>query len=134
MFGRNKASKRDTRVAELLEVVQAQQPPQSPQQFGPQGISYGAEGDPPSGGFGMGGQTNIQVVGNASPEQIAAALAKAQEVLGHLGQRGGFPVRGAALANPDTVAQLQHLASLHAQGALTNEEFAAQTRQLIDGQ
>ncbi len=131
MFGRNKEGKRAARAAMLGAVVEARHQQKAMQPFGSQGISYGGEGDP---GFGMGGQTSFQVVGNASPEQMATALARVQEFLGQMGAQGGLPAGTGLLSNPDTVAQLQHLAARHTQGELTNEEFAAQARQLMSGQ
>jgi hypothetical protein len=138
MFGHHKESKKDTEAAELLAAVRAGKLV-SPPAFGapgsPSGVSFGAEDDPnaPS-GFPLGG-TNIQVMGNANPEQIQAALARAQEVLGQMMANGGqLPAGMAHLANPDTVSQLERLATLHAQGALTDEEFQAQKRHLLSGQ
>jgi hypothetical protein len=43
---------------------------------------------------------------------------------------GGSPP--ATPAAPDTVDQLERLAALHAQGVLTDEEFAAQKARILE--
>jgi len=67
MFGRNKGAKQTAEAAALMAEVQAGQfePPSGGVS---QGVSYGGEGDPnPMAGLGLGGQTNVEVFGNASP-------------------------------------------------------------------
>jgi hypothetical protein len=85
-------------------------------------------------GFGLGGQSNVEVFGNASPEQLQAALSRAQEVLGQMGAGGNqLPPGLAHLADPATMAQLQQLAAKHAQGGISAEELAELKRHLLAG-
>ena len=135
MFGRNKGAKQSAEAAQLMAEVQAGQfePPSGGVS---QGVSYGAEGDPnPLAGLGLGGPTNVQVFGNASPEQLQLALAKAQEALSLMAANGTrLPPHLAHLADPATIAKLQQLASQHAQGSISPEELAELKRHLLAGQ
>jgi hypothetical protein len=93
---------------------------------------------------------HIQVVGNASPEQVKQAMDMAERFMnadldGDGKVAGGEPAQGvspmagvlgtmgarAALAPTDVVGQLERLAKLHETGALTDEEFAAQKAKLL---
>jgi hypothetical protein len=98
------------------------------------------------------GKPNVQVVGNASPEQIKQAYEMAErfmnsdldgdgKVAGGAAAPGASPLAGmlGALgttpqpAGADVVTQLERLAKLHETGALTEEEFAAEKKKLIGG-
>lgn len=107
----------------------------------------------------LSGHPSIQVVGNASPEQVQAAMEAAERfmnadldgdgrVAGGAAAPGasglasllsslntglaGVPQAAAAPApEPDMVSQLERLAKLHDSGALTDEEFATEKGKLI---
>jgi hypothetical protein len=95
------------------------------------------------------------VIGNADPERVKAAMAKAEQALGidldGDGVVGGVtnppaatPIPGAPAPTAPastgapaptggTIAALEQLAALHDRGALTDEEFAAQKQKLLAG-
>jgi hypothetical protein len=55
---------------------------------------------------------------------VSGAVARKQEEK-HAGQQAAAAPAPAAAATDDTTAKLQQLAALHAQGVLTDDEFAA---------
>ena len=58
----------------------------------------------------------------------------ARRQMGMYGDQGGgeeSPAEPAASADPDPMEQLERLATLHKEGALTDEEFAAQKAKLL---
>ena len=55
----------------------------------------------------------------------------AQDDYGYEQQQQAPPPAAAAPAGPDPIEQLKQLGELHAQGVLTDEEFAAQKAKLL---
>ena len=65
-------------------------------------------------------------------ENIEAQLARASaQIQGNV--QGFGPASGGAGGGNDAVSQLERLAALRNSGALTEEEFAAQKRRVLDG-
>jgi hypothetical protein len=92
-------------------------------------------------------QAKAGVTGQPTRFQLAkdeASNALAKELVGdnpavpnvqignmNVGQMAGMQMPGQAAAGTDSTAQLEKLAQLHANGALTDEEFAAQKAKII---
>ena len=74
-----------------------------------------------------GGTPQVQVMGNATQEQVKQAMEMAERFMGQ-DLDGDGVVAG---AQEDVVSQLERLAKLRDQGALTEEEFAAQKAKLL---
>jgi hypothetical protein len=64
-------------------------------------------------------------------EQRRAALAAMGPWPGSPAAAGHAPAPGAPAAGDDMIARLERLAALHAAGALTDEEFAAQKQRVL---
>jgi hypothetical protein len=82
--------------------------------------------------------TRFQIAKDEMSEAVAKELIGDSPAMPNV-QIGGVPIQqmgqmpGAAAAGGDSTAQLEKLAQLHASGALTDEEFAAQKAKIIGG-
>jgi len=80
------------------------------------------------GGAYMAGKRRGERSADAVPEQQSSQQASVSEQEGHQGEQMAGPAAGAAMSD-----QLAKLSSLHQQGSLTDEEFAAAKSKLLGG-
>ena len=76
-------------------------------------------------------QKNVEAYGNAQQQYQQEYAQPAPAMAVAAGPAPGVMVPPAAPAEDDTLAQLERLAALKAQGILTDEEFAAQKAKLL---
>jgi hypothetical protein len=99
-------------------------PPQAtpPVRFDAQGIALtSTNASPPQ----------VQVFGTPSPEQIKQAYDMAERFMNVDLNADGKIAGGAAAGSSDVVSQLERLTKLRDEGALTEQEFAAQKQKLL---
>lgn len=76
-------------------------------------------------------QKNVEAYGNAQQQYTAETQQPAPAMAVASGPAPGVMVPPAAPAGDDTIAQLERLGALKAQGILTEEEFAAQKAKVL---
>jgi len=81
-------------------------------------------------------QKNVEAYGNAQQQYSQETAQPAPPMTVAAGPSSSVmmpPATAAAPAEDDTIAQLERLAALKAQGILTDEEFAAQKAKVLAG-
>lgn len=78
-------------------------------------------------------QKNVEAYGNAQQQYMEQTQQPAPAMAVAAGPAPGVMVPPAAPAEDDTLAQLERLGQLKAQGILSEEEFAAQKAKILGG-